>query len=502
MAVCLATGAGKLPIAAGAVFAVGIFVCVLFSPYLGLLLSVGFLPFHPFASFYLPSLGSVWMGAAIRDGLAGAVLLGWLIHRRFKADRRLTGSEKFALVYVFLLALYIPASPVLEGALAAFRNLAGYIILMTVAADTINTPKRLRAVLLVAIIAASVSAAIGIAEVFTDRQIFDVIGYDFFSFLGADIPVTLLGTARATGGTGNPLEFGLHLSWVAILCIALVWGKMTPIRPRYLLLLLLILLAAIAVTFARSAYLAFAVGFLTMAVLLEKRRAVIPLGAAVLVWLLLASTPVGDLLFSRVTLRDTPGQQTIEGRREVLEQVFSMRLRWWGGDGLGTQGASLARSGLDPYIRVTDGYYVILLLQVGFLPVLAFLIVTGSLARKFIHLARSKSDPAVRALGAAGAALVVMVLANSVASSAFESRSLNIVFWVLMGSFLAPSGWPRSFRQKGAISAVQPVRTGPTQLSRSEPVPVAHSQPRPCGEQRREPAPQDATIAPHRAVSS
>lgn len=429
----------------GFLLAGGGLVVAILSPFSVLLVLLGLvLPFQPFINFYFPAVGGVWMGAIARDGLAGLLVVGWLagrLHRRGHFPP-LIPVEKMALLYVAVMALYIPAAPSLEGALTGFRNLAGYIILMLVASDTINTAKRLRQVVWVLILSTAAVGVVAIAEVLTDRAVFAAVGYDMEALMGPDLPYSYLGLPRATGGTGNPLEFGLYVAIVATLCVAFLTEKVVVVRRGVLFPTLVVLAGALALTYARSAYVACLVGVCTALVLLRRFRVAVPLFGLLLVLLVMFYSPYGELLVPRLALQDLSSIETVESRIDVWDYVLRKGLSSWSGSGLGTQGASVVRAGVDPSVLITDNYYGSVLLQVGPLPALLFLIVFALLGRTFWLLRRTRADASTRAFAAGGLAMALMILANAGASSAFESRSISIAYWLLSGACLAFRKWP------------------------------------------------------------
>lgn len=113
------------------------------SPVFGLVALLVITPFQPFIDFYAPSLGSVYAGAALRDGLLVVISLRWILSRWFsEAAPQLTIPEKVALLYLILAIVWIPIAPSFAGALVGYRNMVGFIVLLFVAAKAMSVRDR------------------------------------------------------------------------------------------------------------------------------------------------------------------------------------------------------------------------------------------------------------------------------------------------------------------------------------------------------------------------
>ncbi|MEK7347465.1 MAG: hypothetical protein AABZ94_01200, partial [Candidatus Eisenbacteria bacterium] len=279
----------------GVCVALATWATALFAPFSILVLLIAYVPFQTFADFALPPAGSIWMGALIRDALAGMLVLSWMLRRAAGLERNpWTRLPQLAVIsYVSVMAVYIPFAASLAGAMISYRNLALYLLLLPASADFVNTKSRLRTVVAVVLGASVIVGLLGIAEVLTSQAVFGWLGYDIEALMGSDLPFTYLGFARATGGTGNPLEFGLHMAIAGIICMTYASSNCFNWRRGYLAVVLGVVLLALALTFARSAYLSLLVGILTVALLLRRGRFLVPLSVLVAVMVWLAQTPYG-----------------------------------------------------------------------------------------------------------------------------------------------------------------------------------------------------------------
>src|SRR6266700_3570364 len=70
-------------------------------PTFGLATLLTITPFQPFLDYYCPSLGSLYAGAAMRDGLLVIVSLRWAADRWFSdRESRLDNPQKMVLLYM------------------------------------------------------------------------------------------------------------------------------------------------------------------------------------------------------------------------------------------------------------------------------------------------------------------------------------------------------------------------------------------------------------------
>ncbi|MGB9071631.1 MAG: hypothetical protein WCC22_03095 [Terriglobales bacterium] len=405
------------------------------SPVFGLVALLVITPFQPFIDFYAPSLGSVYAGAALRDGLLVVISLRWILSRWFsEAAPQLTIPEKVALLYLILAIVWIPIAPSFAGALVGYRNMVGFIVLLFVAAKAMSVRDRSAVLLKVFLVVALCSALVGIIESLTFRAVFDLIHYDVTAVLG---PIDYGSIPRATGGTGNALDFGLYMAIAATLSSALLSGR-APF-PRWLLWLVLTATSlAVVLTLSRAAYIALTLGVLGTGVLLRPKRIWIAVGILAVMGLLAAVTPVAEIFSDRLLFNDSAGIQTATERAEIARDIFSSPSIWLG-DGLGTVGAALGRSGVNPKIDVTDNYYGSVLMQMGIVPLLVYLTLLAQLAGFFYKRLRQFHPGASRSFIAATLMIVVVIAVHALFSSALENRAISVVIWTLFGTTIGLS---------------------------------------------------------------
>lgn len=428
-----------------------VFGSALLSPFFGLAALLFVTAFQTFIDFYLPHTGNVFAGAMLRDGLLITVFMRWAIGRYLLIRQRapLSLGEQLAIGYMVLLAFWIPAAPVLVAGVTGYRNLAGFVVLLLVAADHGLSSRQRWLLVEVFFVIVLVFGAIGIAESVTNRGIFNPIGYDVRRVLGSDLPWDIAWqnqfVPRATGGTGNPLEFGFYMAVAATLAFGCLTGK-APIRRSLLLLVATVASAAAVLTFARSAVACLIVGLTSLACILRLRRAWLWSLILVVAGIVTMYSPAGKALSDRFTFQDQAGFATAQSRLNIWQEVISSGFSLTG-SGLGTQGAAAGRSVQVTKYIITDNYYGGILLQVGAIPVTIFVVFVTVLGLSFLKCFRFPFSYEGRALAATGLVLIVMLVIGASVSSTLESRAVSTEMWTLLGIILGqtrfrPSGVP------------------------------------------------------------
>jgi O-antigen ligase/polysaccharide polymerase Wzy-like membrane protein len=409
-----------------------ILASIFLPPAFGLMALLAITPFQPFLDFYLPSLGTLYAGSVLRDALLVVVSLQWLLRRLFTSQEKRPWStaEKLALVYLAMLAIWIPAAPSFAGGLFGYRNLAGFIFLMFAASEIKTQTWRLVVIKLFLGIALC-SAVLGIVEAVTYRAAFDWIGYDISVAVGPELPASYGFLARASGGTGNPLEFGFYMAIAATISAAFLAGR-EPIARWFLWLVLPLCSVAAVLTLARSGILAMGIGVLGTGLILQPRRLWLWVCLLIVVTILAAQSPAGEILADRLLFNDEPGVQTVNDRFDIWQQILVTPAALLG-SGMGTQGAAVGRSGVTSKLVITDNYYGSILLQVGVIPLAFYLLMLAYLAKLFWRRLRDRDYERNRSLNAAMLVIIVMMVTGASLSSALESRTISVVLWTMFG---------------------------------------------------------------------
>lgn len=438
LALIAATNPRVIAAATGAVLLAVAWVGALVTPFAMLLLLLVYLSFEPFVDAAFPPLGSVLFGALVRDYLVLVILTASLLRGLLHHGRRppLHAPHLATALYVALMALHLPAAQSLAGGLVSFRNLALYWLMLFVSSELVTTVSRLRMLTLAILVPAGVFGVVGIAEVVTNRQVFGWLHYDIEALMGADLPYTIFGLPRATGGTGNPLEFGLLMAIGAVLCTVQISASGLRHWRRFMAPVLIIVFVALALTFARSAYVSLAVGLLAASFFVARRHLLVPLAVLGVLTLGLAQTPYGSPLQARLKVEDEAGITTADQRVDVWQEVLSRGVSVWSGSGLGSQGGAVERSGANPLLSITDNYYALIGLQVGWGTVVLFLGILLALLCHYVRLLRLPGAPAVKAHAAGCVAIVMMIAVNAALSSALESKTLSILLATVFGAGL------------------------------------------------------------------
>lgn len=407
------------------------------STFAGLVLLLAIVPFITFLDFYLPATGFARFGALLRDilTLLTIIVCFYIRIRNERGNLPLLFIEKLAIWYFLLVLLFIPAAPSTASAVISFRDMSLYVLLMVVASQVVTTRKRLRILTSVLLSAALLSSFVGILESATNREVFNWIGFDLSSlFVGSEkLPNMYLWLPRASGGTGNPLEFGLLMAIITVLCAGFIIAKHAWRRPL-IILVLVSCTVAVLLTLARSAYLSLLVGLATLAIVYRKKTVLVPLLLMFVLGAAINKTPYGAVLNDRLTLQDEAGITTAEERITIWQQVLNRMITAPFGYGLGTQGGGSLHGNVAQAINVTDNYFGNITMQVGIFPLLVLLTLFALLGRRFAGLFISLRDVECRAYAAVGIAVLLMILANFFVSSSFDAHIVNIPAWILFGT--------------------------------------------------------------------
>ena len=269
---------------------------------------------------------------------------------------------------------------------------------------------------------------------------------------------------RVTGGLGDPNQLGYTLA--SILPLAMFWWRFESARRYRVLILFVVLLqiAALALSFSRSAVLALACSVLYFT---WKRQIslslLLPAGAvAILAAFIVLPPGFSERMFSFSYLR---GGSTSYRKDLLSDTLVIARENWLTGIGYGQLGPMLYNNPRSPYIQdVADQIDLDspeihssgahnLLLEVwveygllGFVPYMAFLIV---LLKELNRLARSP-DATVSDLAIAITAGLVAFFVCGV----FGHLKLLKVFWLLAGAAACLAGL--SARGSGGADASEP----------------------------------------------
>jgi hypothetical protein len=327
-----------------------------------------------FLSSWFGLVAGLPIGAAVRD-VAFVLLVAAAVHER----RRLPISVARALAYGALVIATIASfhgAPSLSEIVGARTYLLYPLLLLPVASE-LNTEWREATGRLVIWILLAL-ALVGLGEVATSGRLLAELGYrpDYAETSTLAASPYFHGLRRATGGLGNFLEFGLVMILGLILARAFLRGPARVLASAGFL----------AAAFFSWSRLAWALAVLVMVAPIETFKdghprvrftRLVSGGLLVLavVGLLMAFGPK-ETATNRLFARDNLSQQSDLTRSHQLQLALRIGGRSLIGAGAGTQGAAADRTGAPAHRIVTDNSYLIWLLELGWLGVVAILLLS------------------------------------------------------------------------------------------------------------------------------
>lgn len=327
-----------------------------------------------FLSSWFGLVAGLPIGAVVRD-VAFALLVAAAVHER----RRLPISSPRALAYGALVVATIASlhgAPSLSEIVGARTYLLYPLLLLPVASQLDSEWREATGRLVIWILLAL--ALVGLGEAATHGRLLADLGYrpDYAETSTLAASPYFHGLRRATGGLGNFLEFGLVMSVGLILARAFLRG------PARVLASCVFLTAA----FFSWSRLAWVLALLVMVAPIETFKnghprvrftRLVSGGLLVLtaVGLLVAFGPK-EMATNRLFARDSLSQQSDLTRSHQLQQALRIGGRSLIGTGAGTQGAAADRAGTPARRIVTDNSYLIWLLELGWLGVVAILLLS------------------------------------------------------------------------------------------------------------------------------
>ena len=250
-----------------------------------------------------------------------------------------------------------------------------------------------------------------------------------------DITETSIGT-RAYSIIQNPNGLGAFL-----LLGSFVAGSLTlaPLGGRLRLAaggVTVVLLACLAVTFSRGAWVGFAVGCFGFAALARPRMFLGLLIAAVVAPLVVPGKFLNRLTFafSHAYLTKSLAAGRLYSWSLALTRIQEHP---WFGVGLGTFGGSAAF--LFKYTRIwVDNFYLQLAAEGGLILLFLFLWMLWRVAKALVANQRAVRDPFTKAIVAGAFGGFVAVCVANLTASVWETLVVGVGFWFLMGFATSP----------------------------------------------------------------
>ncbi len=250
---------------------------------------------------------------------------------------------------------------------------------------------------------------------------------------------------RAYSIINNPNGLGGFLLLGIMLSGSLALSRVRSIWRMVCGAVAALLLAALAVTFSRGAYIGLVVGFVALALLAFRPWLARLFGAAVVLALLVPRRFWDRLLFG---FSSYYLQLSATNGRLYVWRIALLRMAehpWWG-VGLGTLGGTSAY--LAGYGRLwIDSYYLQLGAEGGVLLLLAFVWILARAGKGVVAAYLAEGDPFLRSLSAGVFGGFVAVCVAAFTTSIWETLVVGAGFWFLAG--LASSLPPREDETQG-----------------------------------------------------
>jgi len=445
-------------------------------PYLVVVALAFWTPLEPFALKFVPDelyVYARYFPEALIYLMAGLVLVHVLLERR-----RLPHTPiDFPFILFLLAALASALLNLVEPTIAIFglRQIVRYIIYFYAVVYLAPPKTRIRQTVLIILAIAFCESLLGIVQaalggsldaflIPSERKFFESVQ------LTAGVQQFWAPGQRIFATMGRYDQLGTFLAFFGLIALGLLYENAKIASRRYLVLLMFVLVVALTLTYSRSSWFSFGLGFLLIGLWFKRdRRVAVVIG-------LLAAAAISFFLYERVVLRylvDVPQQTLVERFYEAFSperlkgEYYGLgRVYWWVntplvvvraspffGVGPGQFGGGAAAAfhntaaydklGLPFGVYGTDGQidcnWMSLWGETGTVGLVFYLLMFGVLARTAYRLYRRSSDQWTRglALGFMGAEAAVVFQAFF--GRYLEVRTLAIYFW-LVGALVVVLG--------------------------------------------------------------
>lgn len=418
----------------GGLTAAGLAILALSVPMVGLLLLVAMLTLLPFAVVPVRLL----LAPTYVDVVLTSVLAAWVLRvldRRYSFAR--TPVDRLVLLFLGFtavsLVIGIGVAPISAEQLRLYLKLVNSVLVFFSVVQIVRTEQELTHATQGLIIGGGGAAAIALAlyALPRDAAVSWLTSLSAIGYPGTDVIRVMAGTelVRATGTSVDPNVLGGLLMVTGALATAQIFSPEPVLRRSLLVGIAAAILAALALSYSRSAWVGLAVALVLLAAL-QRRRAwlIVPAAAGALVFL-----PQGrailDRLAGAVELRD---QATIMRLGEYRDALALISQYPWFGVGFG------AAPTIDLYVGVSS-LYLIMAETIGIVGLIAFAAaVIGVLACSARRTARPGSN-LMNLIAGPQAALAAALVAGLFDHYFFNVRFPHMValFWLMAGLLMA-----------------------------------------------------------------
>jgi hypothetical protein len=434
-----------------------------------------YLPFEPFLLKWVPDELYVYAryGSELLIYLLVVVVFWKLITAQIQL-RRTPIDIQFAFFLVALLASVVvnllPIAPAILGA----RQILRFMLLFFVTVYLSPTKKWAKAVLMALSAVLLIQVFLGAAQAVVGEQL------DNFLLPGerrtvGEIQLTA-GTVqfwdpgqRVFGTLGRYDQLGVFMAFILLILVAVLYEQATTEKDRlWIWLLLIASLPILALTYSRSAWFGFLLGFLFIGALVKRDRRVI--AAAILIPTLLlayigltglvvrelvdvSDQSITNRFFEAFSYEHWAGEYHGLGRLYWMVQTVATVVPaspiFGHGPGMYGGGTAAALGNTKVYDELslpfgvygTDGYidnnWMSLWGETGTLGILMYLWLYASLFSACFWVYQSSTDKEVRALALGVSAAMIAVFLNAFLATFLEVRTLAPYLWIMTGTVVA-----------------------------------------------------------------
>ena len=431
-----------------------------------------YLPFEPFILKWIPD--DVYLYARYGSELLVYLLVGVVVFRFATGDLKLKRTPIDVPFALFLLAIVASIAINLVPAFVAVlgtRQIIRFMLLFFVTYYLSPTKMWVKYLLMIMAAVAAVQIVLGATQALT--------GGALDAFLLPSERKTI-GTLQLTEGTvqfwdpgqrvfgtmGRYDQLGTFLALVFLFAVAFIYEKRLGKNPRLAAWALLFAgLPVLTLTYSRSAWFGFLLGFLFIAILMKKDRRVAFVATAIpviaVIYLAVTGLVVSNLIdvpsqtiterfFEAFSYERWKGEYEGYGRLYWIVQtvavvvpaspVFGFGPGQYGGGAVAALGNDVVYGNLGLVFGVygTGGYidnnWMSLWGETGTLGLFAFSWLYLTLFAACIRIARDADDKDVRAIALGTSAALIAFALNAFLASFFEIRTLAPYVWMLAGA--------------------------------------------------------------------
>lgn len=434
-----------------------------------------YLPFEPFLLKWVPDelyayakYGSELVIYLLCASVIWRIVTGGLHWKRTPLD----GAALLTLVALVATTLINLVAPV--QAILGIRQIIRFVLLFFVATYLAPSWKWIRGVLIGIAVIIALQVALGVGQA--------VIGESLDSFLLPSARRTLgeiqlsAGTvqfwdpgARVFGTLGRYDQLGTFLAFFLLLAVAFLYEKVVKEKyQRYLALGILATLPVLAMSYSRSAWFGFLLGFLFIALFMKRDRWVLAVSIVTPIVLAIylafsglvvhqivdsADQTFAERLFEVFSVARFQGEYDGLGRtywivQTIITVVPSAPLFGYGPASFGGgavaalgNGEVYDQLGLPFGVYGTEGYidnnWFSLWGELGTFGLVAYLMMFGTLFAAALRVYRHSKNAETRALALGFCAAMIAVTLNAFLATFLEVRTLAVYLWVFGGLVVA-----------------------------------------------------------------